>query len=95
MPLPARISSAAGVVGEFARRASFAAWKEATGEDAPPLFYSDEFPDGVWWVPLASVRDGALVLATFDGPARAIRCALAITDAVRDFLGLTLDQLRH
>jgi hypothetical protein len=25
------------VVGEFARRASFAAWKEATGEDAPPL----------------------------------------------------------
>jgi hypothetical protein len=25
------------VVGEFARRASLAAWKEATGEDAPPL----------------------------------------------------------
>ena len=62
---------------------------------------ADEFPDGVWFVPLASVRDAALVASTI-AQALEVREAShrSLTEGIADFLSakrtlLILDNFEH
>ena len=54
---------------------------------------TDEYPDGVWWVPLASLRDPALVL---ESTAQALGAAGDLADHIGDRkLLLLLDNFEH
>jgi predicted ATPase len=54
---------------------------------------ADAYPDGVWWVPLAPLRDPELVLAT---TAQALGAQHALSDHIRDLrMLLLLDNFEH
>ncbi len=72
------------VVGstELASELGDARWREVLGRHDTTIKSEIELAGGRW---VKSTGDG--VLATFDGPARAVRCALAVRDALQP-LGL-------